>query len=156
VLAGQADNSTGTRRAMTFIEALVASLILGVGVVGLISAATLALRNQQRCEYRTAAMYVASELMAQVEMMGPHIWTLGQPTHGTETRGNVPYEWKIEIKEGLAGELFSVLVTVDWSTAGGNGSVELATWLNDYRAKQLEWLETMPPIAGGTSGGKAP
>ena len=67
------------REVLPLIEALVASVLLGVGVVGLMSAGTLAVRNQRQFEYRTAAMCLAQEKLAEVEVVGPNIWTLGNP-----------------------------------------------------------------------------
>ncbi|NLX07913.1 MAG: hypothetical protein GXY33_22455 [Phycisphaerae bacterium] len=124
-------------RGLTLIEALAATVLLGVGVVGLMSSATLGLRNQQRCEHRTAAVYLAEELMNQVAMIGPHIWTLGQPAKGVEARGNVDFEWEVAIESLTAGELFDVQVAVTWQTATDSGTVKLATLLNDYEAVQL-------------------
>ena len=126
---------------MTLIEVLVASVLLGVGVAGLISAATLGLRNQQRSAQRVAALYVAQERLAQVELVGPHIWMLGHPTNGTTVRGRVAYDWTIRIEQQLAGELFAVHVEVRWFAPGGEGAVEIETWLNDYEAQALPTVE---------------
>ena len=118
---------------MTLVEVLVASVLLGVGVTGLISAASLAMRNQQRVDYRVAALYLAQEKLASVERVGAHIWMLGHPTQGTEEHDGVVYDWTIQIEQLGVGELFSVSVEVGWSGPGG-GVVEFETWLNDYAA----------------------
>jgi len=139
---------------MTLIEALVSSVILGVGVAGLISAATLGMRNEKKSEQRTAAIYLAREKMAEVEMKGPHIWALGQPTSGVEERKNVTYDWTIQIDPFSAGELFDVAIKVDWFGSAGQGSVTLETWLNDYEAKvlALPGQENQPNTQAPTSG----
>lgn len=122
-------------RSFTLIEALVSSVLLGVGVVGLMSVATLGQRNSFRSEQRTAAVCLAQEKMAEVEAAGPHLWSLGQPMKGTQTRDRVVYDWAIKIDRLSAGELFDVHVTVDWAGVTGTGSVGLETWLNDYPAR---------------------
>jgi len=122
---------------MTLIEVLVAMTLLGTCVVGLMASATLATRNQQRCGQRVAAVYLAQEKMAEVEMVGAHVWLLGHPTEGAEERNGTVYDWTIRIEQQSVGELFTVEVEVKWSGPSG-GEVSMETWLNDYRAKYAE------------------
>jgi type II secretory pathway pseudopilin PulG len=119
---------------MTLIEVLVASVLLGVGVVGLVSVASLAMRNQQRTEQRASALYLAQEKLAEVELIGPHVWMLGHPMRGAQERDGVTYDWTIQIDQLAVGELFSAAVEARWAGPGGGGAVELETWLNDYAA----------------------
>ena len=119
---------------MTLIEVLVASVLLGVGVTGLISAAALTMRNQQRVEQRDAALCLAQEKLAEVEFTGAYIWLSGHPTSGKQELGETVYQWKIDIEQQTVGELFTVRVEASWMAPNGNGSVELETWLNDYEA----------------------
>jgi Tfp pilus assembly protein PilV len=127
--------SSKSRHAMTLIEALVATVLLGVGVAELVSAAALAMRNQQRSELRTAAIYLAQEKMAEIEMAGPHLWLLDHPGEGTEMRGGTTYTWKIAIEQKTVGELFDVKVEISWlSSLGQTANAELETWMNDYEA----------------------
>ena len=126
---------------MTLVEVLVASVLLGVGVTGLVSVASLSMRNQQRVDHRVGAMYLAQEKLASVEMIGPHIWMLGHETQGAEERETMVYDWTIEIEQLGVGELFNVLVEVRWSGPGAGGAVELETWLNDYAAIAQDGIE---------------
>lgn len=121
-------------RGMTLIEVLVASVLLGAGVAGLISVATLAMRNQQHTELRATALCLAQEKLAEVELVGAHAWMLGHPTHGTRPIGGAVFTWTIRIEQLAVGELFSVQIELGWSGSGKGGSVELETWLNDYEA----------------------
>src|SRR5262245_47803944 len=75
-------------RGMTLIEVLTASVLLGVGVAGLMSTATLAMRNQQKVEQRSVALCLAQEKMSEIDMIGPHVWLLGRPMSGSEERNN--------------------------------------------------------------------
>ena len=122
---------------LTLFEVLVAWVLLGVGVAGLLSVASLAMRNQQRVEQRTTALYLAQEKLAEVELFGPHVWMLGHPLEGTRPQSGVEYEWSLQIDQFAVGELFAVNVNVRWSTPGGGGAVSLETWLNDYEAVAL-------------------
>lgn len=126
------------RAALTLVEVLVSSVLLGVGVAGLLSVATLAMRNLQRSEHRAAALCLAQEKLAEVEVVGPHTWSTGHPLQGTQSQGTVTYGWTLTLDPLAAGELYSVLVEVRWSGPGGNGAVQLETWLNDYAAVTLE------------------
>jgi len=119
---------------MTLVEVLVASVLLGVGVSGLIMAATLGLRNQQRSEQRITALYLAQEKLAEIEVVGPRIWSLAETPQGVEVRNDVAYEWSVRIEAMTEGELYDVHAQVSWSALGGGGEVELETWLNDYEA----------------------
>ncbi len=122
---------------MTLIEVLVAMTLLSTCVAGLMTSATLATRNQQRCGQRVAALYLAQEKLAEVEMIGAHVWMLGHPTEGAEDRNETTYDWTIDIKQQSVGELFTVQVKVEWGGPSG-GEVSLETWLNDYQAKDAE------------------
>ena len=66
---------------------------------------------------------------------------LARPSSGEEDVDGRPYQWSLKIEQQPVGELFAVRVQVDWPEPGG-GSVELATWLNDYAAKAPEIEET--------------
>ena len=124
---------------MTLVEVLVASVLLGVGVSGLMLAAGLGLRNQQRTEQRAAALYLAYEKLAEIEVAGARMWSLTAPTSGSETRGGVDYTWSAKIESRTEGELFDVRIVVNWQGPGtAGGKVELETLLNDYKAKALE------------------
>ncbi len=129
-----------TIKGFTLIEVLVSAVLLGVGVVGLMSAATLSLRNSQRSEYKAMAMNLAREKIAEIEALGAHLWMLGRETNGSEFRHEVNYEWTITIDQLSVGELFDVKVEVVWQAPAGSGKVQLETLLNDYEAKSLDKL----------------
>jgi len=122
------------RRGMTLVEVLVATVLLGVGVSGLMLSATLGLRNQLRCEQRTAATFLAYGKLSEIEAVGPHMWSLSRPTSGTEAQDDVTYTWSVQIVEQGVGELYDVQVEVSWTDARSGGSVTVQTLLNDYEA----------------------
>ena len=120
---------------MTLIEVLVATVLLGVGVTGLLSAGVLATRNQGRIDTRTAALWLANEKLSEVDMIGPHAWSVSRPLRGSERRGPRSFNWELDIDPQTVGELFIVTVTVRWTERTGyRGKVTLETWLNDYVA----------------------
>lgn len=122
------------RRAMTLVECLVASVILGVGVAGLLSAAALSLRNQQATEHRATAVWLAQEKLAEVELAGPYA-SQSRPTQGTQSQQGVTFTWTLTIEPESVGELYSVLAKVEWTGPGSSGQVELETLLNDYESE---------------------
>ena len=124
---------------MTLIEVLVASVLLGVGVSGLMLAAGLGLRNQKRTEQRAVALYLAYEKLAEIDVAGARMWPLTAPTSGSEARGGVDYAWSAKVESRTEGELSDVRVEVNWQAPGTTGGkVELETLLNDYKSKTPE------------------
>jgi len=108
-------------------------VLLGVGVAGLVSAAGLALRNQSRLAHRAAALLLAQEQIQQVDVVGAYAWQIGYPMHGSESRGDVVYEWTLDIEHLGVGELHRVQADVRWKSLTDEGRAELETWLSDYR-----------------------
>lgn len=132
--------SRGTH-GMTLVEVVVATVILGVGVAGLMSAASRGMRNQQKSEMRAAALQMAQQKLSEVDLIGAHVWMLARPMSGEEALGAQTYRWTLKIEQQSVGELFAVHVKVEWAGPGA-GSVELDTWLNDYEAKATQGGET--------------
>jgi len=122
------------RCGMTLVEVLVATVLLGVGVSGLMLSATVGLRNQRRCEQRAAATFLAYGKLSEIEVVGPHMWSLGRPSSGTEVQDDVTYHWSVQIAEQGVGELYDVQVEVSWTDVSAGSSVTLQTLLNDYEA----------------------
>jgi len=119
---------------MTLVEVLVATVLLAVGVTGLLFSAAAGMRNQQRTGERMAALYLAQEKLAEIDVVGPRMWSLTQSSRGAVTRESVTYEWSVAVEAMSEGELYDVRIEVSWSGAGGEGTVELETLLNDYEA----------------------
>ena len=125
---------------MTLVEVLVASVLLGVGVSGLMLAAGLGLRNQQRTEQRAAALFLAHEKLAEIEVAGARMWSLTTPTNGSESRGGVDYTWSAKIESRTEGQLSGVRIEVSWQSRGTicgkvTDTLRMAKDLNDYRSE---------------------
>ncbi len=142
------------RRGMTLVEVLTAAVILGAGVAGLLSAASMSLRNQRGSECRAGAMCLAQEKMSEVEVAGPRDWTTRRATQGIVDRPGMKYSWTVATEALSVGTLYSVLVTVEWSAPGSSGQVQLETWLNDYKAAAIEAVKQQG--TSGSPGGQAP
>jgi Tfp pilus assembly protein PilV len=139
---------------MTLVEVLTAAVILGAGVAGLLSAASMSLRNQRGSEYRATAMCLAQEKMSEVQVAGPRDWTTRRATQGVEDRPGVAYSWTVATEALSVGSLYSVQVTVEWSAPGSSGQVQLETWLNDYKTAAMEAAKQQG--TSGTPAGQAP
>lgn len=131
-----------TRCGMTLVEVLAATVLLGVGVSGLMLSATLSLRNQQRCQKRTAATFIAYGKLSEIEAVGPHMWSLSQPSSGTEDLDDASFSWITQTEELGVGELYDVQVEVAWTDAKSSSSVVLQTLLNDFEAVTQEGPES--------------
>ena len=118
---------------MTLVEVLVSAVLLGVGVAGLMSAASLSMRNQQRSDQRSVGLGLAQEKLAEIEMLGADNWIVARPSEGVEDRGGMAYSWTTRIaQQEEFGRLYSVAVEVNWTTTSGSDSVEIDTLLNGY------------------------
>ncbi len=141
---------------MTLVEVLVASVLLGVGVAGLVSSATLAMRNQQRSEHRAMAVCLAQEVLSQVDVAGAHTWVETRPMEGTESRDDIALRWTLAIEQTSVAELHSVRVSIEWLAPGDSGRIELETLLNDYEAvstlPQNQRRDERPKEAGPDAG----
>jgi len=115
---------------MTLVESLVAAVILGVGVAGMMSAAGMSLRNQQRFEQRSVAMALAQQKLAEIELAGADTWTVAGSSRGTEDRGGVNFIWTTELDQQNLPTLYKVTVKVSWSGPMVSDGVELQTLLN--------------------------
>lgn len=133
------------------VEVLVATVILGASVAGLMAAATMGLRNQQRGETRAAALWVAQQKLNEVDLIGAHVWMLARPMSGEEEVGGKAFRWTLKIEQQPVGELFAVSVKVEGP--GKGGAAELNTWMNDYAAKVPEEGEKAGP---GREAGQMP
>ncbi len=117
---------------MTLVEVLVSAVLLSVGVAGMMSAASLSMRNQRQSELRSIGLALAQEKMTEIELLGPSGWTAARPGQGTEDRDGLAYSWSGRVEQlGAMGPLFQVTVQVNWSGPGA-GEIELQTLLNDY------------------------
>jgi Tfp pilus assembly protein PilV len=121
---------------MTLVEVLTATVILGVGITGLLSAATMSMRNQHRSESRMQALYLAQGKLGEIDLIGAHIYQVSRPMTGTSQAGDRSYSWSVRIEQQPVGELFAVQVSVSGEGPDGATS-QLSTWLNDYDAKSL-------------------
>lgn len=127
-----------SRSGFTLVEVLVAAVLLGIGVTGLIYAATSSMRSGRRAHLNAAARDVACEQMAAVQTMGPAIYTLAGEMKGSEDRGDTSFSWDIAITRLSAGELHDVVVTVEYQNGRDRGETTLETWLSDYPAAAAE------------------
>ncbi len=161
-VVGRRGRSTlSPRPGFTLVEVLVASVLLGIGVAGLIYAGTSSMRAGRRGYMAYAAEDVAAERMAAVRVMGPAGYSLAGEMKGTEERGDTSFSWEVEITRLSAGELHDVVVTVDYQSDGDSGQMVLETWLSDYAAAAVREAATAAenagnanPVSTGEGGGR--
>lgn len=95
----------------SLIEVLVASAILGMGLLGLMLGQTRAGIDLRQSEWRTDARFLAIDLAEQIRAYGPS----GVPTSRRSA-------WRDRVAERLPGGE----ATVEWpATAGGSGTITL-------------------------------
>jgi len=113
------------RTAFSLIEVLCAILILGVGLVGLTEAVTLALSSNRESEQQTTAALFAAGL---VETMRADGVVVDGETEGNCGEGLALYRWRENVSPTSIDGLHDVSVVVE-NTKSGQAIYELRTLL---------------------------
>ena len=120
------------------IEALVAILILTIGILGLVGLQASMTRAQSSAKYRADAAYLASELIGALWIDKPNLASYAT-TSGSACTYQRCVDWVNKVASGLpngAGQLAvspsgAVGLTVTWSVANeGTRTYVLATTIN--------------------------
>jgi Tfp pilus assembly protein PilV len=108
----------------SLVEAVVATLILGIGLVGMTKAITAALASSHDAEHYTRAVLLAAEQMELV--LNDAAYIQADEKEGDFEEAFSGYNWKAVIKEAADDGLFEVSVTV-FLTATGERLYELTS-----------------------------
>jgi type II secretory pathway pseudopilin PulG len=117
------------RRARCFvlIDALVATVVLGVALAGVMGLGAAAVRSQRSGEAMQIAAMIADERLELVVALGPEGYRAEEDLRG---RGSEPwdeYEWFVDIEPGGGRDPFFVSVTVVWEHLGRARSASVET-----------------------------
>ncbi len=106
-------------RGFTFIECLVATVIIGVGVVGVASMFTYACMSQRKASYLARAREIADGAIEEAKI-SPDSVCPGSSGSRTVATPNLPRSsgsmvWQVHPSESADGELKLVTVNLVWS-----------------------------------------
>jgi Tfp pilus assembly protein PilV len=114
-------------RGVALLDALVAAIILGVSLAGIISLGGQAMRSQATGERIAIASMLADEQLNYVLARGPEDYAKRFPVEGSCDEPFGTYQFKLEFSGGGTGP-FQVRATVSWDAGGvGQQSVMLET-----------------------------
>lgn len=100
------------RRGFALVDAIVAGILLAVGLAAIISLGSRALALQQRGEREIVAASLLDELLATVLMEGPADYVQLHPTSGQFDDPFGDFEYEVIIEDGSAGVPFKVTAVV--------------------------------------------
>lgn len=139
------------RRGFALLDALVGSLILGVGLGVTLSIASRSISNQVQGQHQLTASWLLDELLGTVVMDGPVDFPQLNPTSGRFDPPFDEYEFNVDIDDLGLGKPLRVTATVRWAYGRGMRHVEAQTWVADRRnpdpeAQALEFRAPEVPI----------
>lgn len=114
-------------RGFSLVELLVAVLLLGVGMVGLVEGMNTALRSSKEAERQSAAALLAQ---GQIELIRADGYVVEGDDDGEFDPPMDAYAWKQSVVETTPEGLFEVTVTIT-DAASGDDIFELKTMLFD-------------------------
>lgn len=111
----------------SLIEVMVAVLILGVGLVGLVHGVNTALVSSKESEMQSVAAHLAA---GQIELLRADGYILAGDSEGEFDGGLAVYKWRQSVVETDPEGLYEVTVTIE-NTDSGQEIYELKTMLFD-------------------------
>lgn len=116
-----------SRRGVALLDALVAAIIMGVALAGIISLGGMALRSQEQGERIALAAMLADEQLNLVLARGPDDYGKRFPLEGACDAPFEAYRFKLEIT-GAGTSAYQVRASVFWDAGGaGEQSVVIET-----------------------------
>lgn len=106
--------SAAVRRGVALIDAIVATIILGVALAVIISLTGQAIGSQSQGERLQVAAMLADEQLNLVLARGPDDYAKKYKTTGQCEAPFTEYGYKLELGSGADGAAYSVKVTISW------------------------------------------
>ena len=123
-----------TRRGFTLVEMIIATLILGLAVVGAMTAINFATRSSGYAEQIQTATLLAQQQLGDAEQ---HSDTLsGGDSEGDFDQSNSSYHWKQSVETTDYQNLFKVTVTVQWGEKNSPHERSLTTYIRSDQNQQ--------------------
>ncbi|MGA0418670.1 MAG: type IV pilus modification PilV family protein [Phycisphaerales bacterium] len=99
-------------RGFALVDAIIAGLLLAIGLAAIISLGSRALSLQQRGEREVVAASLLDEILATVLMEGPADYPKLHSMSGVFDEPFAAFEYEVAIDEGAPGVPFRVVATV--------------------------------------------
>ena len=125
-----------TARGFALVDAIVAGVLLGVGLSAIIGLASSALSSQRRGENLQRAAMLADERLSEVVAVGPEAFPSAFDRRG---RCEPPFEdfaFEVTLTPGEGAEPYLVGVEITWRTAGRDRSLLVETLVAPRRGDE--------------------
>jgi type II secretory pathway pseudopilin PulG len=132
------------RRGFTLVEALVAGMILALGVAVIGTSVSRAYGSLSDARDERRAAMLLDELLTKIDLIGPARIASEGPRQGQFDDADERFSWSIDIQSRPQGHLYEVTVTLSWPSDGRHKSVRIQTYLNDppsLRDPLLRWRD---------------
>jgi hypothetical protein len=116
-----------SRRGVALIDAIIAAILLGIGLVTIVSIASGAMASARLGQEIGTAAGLADEQLQLVLARGPDNYGRSYPLKGTCDAPFQQYTFELEFSGGTQSSPFHVRSTVRWDSARGRQSVYVQT-----------------------------
>lgn len=127
-------------RAFTFIEVIVALVIVSISLLTLLKLHLVSIRMVDKAEITSQAVFLANAKIAEAHACGyPDVGT----NYGTVEKNNLTLHWQTEVtdlhlpqlEQAQIGGLRKVLVDISWKQGAGWKHLEMLTCVADDKIK---------------------
>ena len=134
------------RRGMALIEALLAGLILSIGLGAMLSIVSRSINAQRIGEQQIVAAALLDELLSTVLMEGPENFSRRHPVDGRFDPPFQEYSFLIELNPQGQNVPFQVIATVSWDYGGAERSYSIETLIAERRGEEEIIRQPEEPI----------
>lgn len=124
------------RSAFTLVEAIVATIILGVALTALLGLTTRAVGAQTRGEHLATAAMLADNRLNLVLALGPEEYPAEFDLRGTCESPFEKYAYEIELDPKGQTDPYDVFITISWQDAGRLRTLSFDTKLAPRRGDE--------------------
>jgi len=115
----------------TLVETLAAGMILALAATVLSLSVRQSLRSLRLSRDLQQAAGLCDEVLSKIDTLGPAMILDEGPPGGAFAPPHERFEWSAEITPLAEGDLYDVVVTIEWETAMENRSVRMQALLRD-------------------------
>lgn len=116
-----------SRRGVALLDAIIAAVLLGIGLAAIVSVASGALSSARLGQEIATAATLADEQLQLVLARGPDDYARRFPIKGSCDAPFQAFAYELSIAEGSAGQAYRVSATVKWDSSRGPQSIVVET-----------------------------